>query len=180
MLQNTYRWEHCTKQVAWVLGVTQWKHCKSLMRICKHRATRYRLEILMESLNHKWFNKWCGSHQCTQNIKTRVRSKKTKNKWYKMVQPSRRPNYTFCWLHWKPYVDNSSCNCKNVRTTYNAGPTICVSSAKEGKTQVRHATIVGRRTWRWAKTNNGSPNGSLCHVPNSNKMIMRSPCQEAG
>jgi hypothetical protein len=35
-----------------------------------------------------------------------------------------------------PNADNSSYNRKNARTTYNARPIICVSFAKEGKTQV--------------------------------------------
>ncbi len=30
-------------------------------------------------------------------------------------------------------ANNSSCNRKNARTTSNVGPTICVSSTKEGK-----------------------------------------------
>jgi hypothetical protein len=35
-----------------------------------------------------------------------------------------------------PNANNSSYNYKNVRTASNVGPTICLSSAKEGKTQV--------------------------------------------
>ncbi len=39
-------------------------------------------------------------------------------------------------------ADNSSYNCKNIRPTYDVRPPICVSFAKEGKTQVWWATIV--------------------------------------
>jgi len=47
-----------------------------------------------------------------------------------------------------PNDDNSSYNHKNAITTYNAGPTICVSSAREGKTQVGWAITVRQRTQR--------------------------------
>jgi len=42
-----------------------------------------------------------------------------------------------------PNVDNSSYNCKNVKTTFDVRLVICVSFAKEGKTQEGWATIVG-------------------------------------
>jgi hypothetical protein len=42
-------------------------------------------------------------------------------------------------------ANNSSYNHKNARTTSNVKPTVCVSSAKEGKTQVRWATIVRQK-----------------------------------
>ncbi len=61
-----------------------------------------------------------------------------------------------------PNVNNSSCNHYNAKTTSNVGPTICVSFAKEGKTQVRWATAIGWKAWRWARTNNIPPNGSPC------------------
>ncbi len=47
-----------------------------------------------------------------------------------------------------PNVDNSSCNHKNVGTTFDAGFIICVSSTKEGKTQVGRALVVGRKVQR--------------------------------
>ncbi len=55
------------------------------------------------------------------------------------------------------------------------GPIICVSSAKEGKTQVGWVVVVRRRVQRWARTNNVPPNRSRCYVFNSNKMTMKSP-----
>jgi hypothetical protein len=36
-----------------------------------------------------------------------------------------------------PKANNSFCNYKNATTTFDVGPTICVSSTKEGKTQAR-------------------------------------------
>jgi hypothetical protein len=42
-----------------------------------------------------------------------------------------------------PNVNNSFYNCKNVKTTSDAGLAICVSFANEGKTQVRWAAVVG-------------------------------------
>jgi hypothetical protein len=75
-------------------------------------------------------------------------------------------------------ANNSSCNYKNAKITFDVGPTICVSFAKKRKTQIGWAATIGRKTRRWAKVNNTSRNGSLCHVPSSDKMIMRSPCQE--
>ncbi len=39
-------------------------------------------------------------------------------------------------------ASNSSYNCKIAITTFDAGPTICVSSVKEGKTQVRWVAII--------------------------------------
>jgi hypothetical protein len=39
--------------------------------------------------------------------------------------------------------------------------------------------IVGWKMQRWTKANNIHPNGSLCCVPNFNKMTMKSPCQKS-
>jgi len=41
------------------------------------------------------------------------------------------------------------------------------------------ATTIRRKVQKWAKTYNAPPNGSPCHVPNADKMIMKAPCQEA-
>jgi len=101
ILQNIWRWTHCTKQVTRMLGITQRKDYKSHLKICKHKETKYRPEILMENLSYKQLNKWCGSHWCIQNMKTRVGSKKVGRKWYKMVQPLKRLSDTLRWLHWK-------------------------------------------------------------------------------
>jgi len=43
-------------------------------------------------------------------------------------------------------VDNSSCNHKNVKTTFNMKLIIFVSSTKERKTQVRWVVVVGQKT----------------------------------
>jgi hypothetical protein len=58
-------------------------------------------------------------------------------------------------------ANNSSYNHKNAGTTSNVKPIICVSSAKEGKTQVGWATIVKQRAQRWTRTNNTPSDGSL-------------------
>jgi hypothetical protein len=42
-------------------------------------------------------------------------------------------------------VPNLSCNHKKTSNTFEVGPIMCVSFATEGKTQVRWATIVGRK-----------------------------------
>jgi hypothetical protein len=76
-------------------------------------------------------------------------------------------------------VENSCCNHKKIGTTFDAKPTICVSSTNKGKTQVGWATTIGWRARRWTRTNNVFPNGSLYCVPDSNKMTTKSPCQEA-
>jgi hypothetical protein len=58
------------------------------------------------------------------------------------------------------------------------GPIICVSSPNARKTQVRLDVTIKWKAQKWAKIN-VPPNGSPCHVPNPNKMIMKSPCQKA-
>jgi len=47
-----------------------------------------------------------------------------------------------------PNAQNSCCNCKKTRTTSNVGPTICVTSANEGKMQVGWADVVRRKAQR--------------------------------
>jgi hypothetical protein len=42
-----------------------------------------------------------------------------------------------------PNADNASYNCKNVKDTFDARLVICVSFAKERKTQVGWAIVVG-------------------------------------
>ncbi len=54
------------------------------------------------------------------------------------------------------------------------GPTICVSSTKEGKTQMGCVIDVGQIAWKWARINNVPLNGSPYNVPNFDKMIMKS------
>jgi hypothetical protein len=136
MLQNTWKWKHCMKQVAWALNVTQWKHHKNCMKICKDKGTRYHPKILMENLNHKWLNKWCGFHWCNQNTKIRVESKKARRMWYKVVWPLKRQTTHFVGCTKRPNVNNFSCNCKNAKIAFDMKPNICVLFAKEGKTQV--------------------------------------------
>jgi hypothetical protein len=63
----------------------------------------------------------------------------------------------------RPDVENSSYNCKKTRTTFDARLIICVSFANEGKTKIGWVAVIGRKTQRWAKTNNIPPNGSTCH-----------------
>jgi len=54
-----------------------------------------------------------------------------------------------------------------------------VSFAIEGKTQVRWATTIGWKMWRWTSANNILPKGSPYHVPNSDEMAVGSLCLEA-
>ncbi len=58
-------------------------------------------------------------------------------------------------------VDNSFCNHKNVKTTFDMKLIIFVSSTKERKTQVRWVVVVGQKTEKRTKTNKIFPNGSL-------------------
>jgi len=44
-------------------------------------------------------------------------------------------------------------------TTFDARPIICVSSTKEGKTQIRWAIIIGRKMHKWTRVNNIPSNG---------------------
>jgi hypothetical protein len=76
-----------------------------------------------------------------------------------------------------PHVENSCYNRKKIRTTFHARHIICVSPTNEGKTQIWWATIIGQKVWKWTWANNAPPDGSPYHVPNCNKMTMRSPCQ---
>jgi hypothetical protein len=176
MLQNTYKWEHYIKQVAQVLGISQREHCKSHLRICKHRNIRYCPKIFMESLN-KQFNEWCGFHRCTQIYeKPNSRVRKLGRNYIEWFNPCGDQTTHFDTYIENPNVDNSSCNHKNVRTTFDAKPTICVSSAKERKTKIGWIVIVRQRAQRWTRTNNVPPNGSPCYVPNSDEMIMISQC----
>jgi hypothetical protein len=161
------------KQISQELGITQQKHRTGGLQ---HRETKYCPKIFMESLNHKQLNKWCGSDRCTKNMKTWIGNKKTNKKWYIVVQPLMRPHFDGCAK--TPNAGNFSYNCKNTRTTSDAGPIIRVSFAKEGKTQVEWVVIVRCRTQKWTRTNNVPPNGSTYHVLNFNKMTMRSPWWE--
>ncbi len=43
-------------------------------------------------------------------------------------------------------AENCYCNCKKIGTTFDAGPTVCISFANKGKTQIGWATIIGQRT----------------------------------
>jgi hypothetical protein len=58
-------------------------------------------------------------------------------------------------------------------------PIICISSNKNGKTQVGWVIAIGQKSQMWVKTNNIPPNGFPYCALDFNKMIMKSPCQEA-
>jgi hypothetical protein len=77
-----------------------------------------------------------------------------------------------------PNVPNSSYNRKKIGNTSEARPTMYISFANKGKTQVGWVTTIGKRAQKWANTNNIPPKGSPCHVPNSNEMTMKSSCQK--
>jgi hypothetical protein len=66
---------------------------------------------------------------------------------------------------------------KKIWTTFNMGPTICVSSTNEKKTQVGWVVAIRWIVQKWIRANNIPPNGSLCHILNFNEMIMKCPCQ---
>jgi hypothetical protein len=175
MLQNPWRWEHCTKKVTQALGIAQWEHHKSRLKICKHKETRYHPKIFMESFNHKLLNKWCGSSITPKiwKLKSKVRKSGKSDREWSNPYGNQATHFTGC-----TNAKKISCNCKNVRTTYDARLNICVSSNKEKKTQVRLVVDVGQKMRRRAKANNAHPNGSPYHVPNFDKMTMRSPCWE--
>ncbi len=77
-----------------------------------------------------------------------------------------------------PNVKNSCCNHKKVRTTFSVGPTICVSSSNERRTQVGWVVAIGWKVQKWTKTNNVIPIRSPCHVLDFDEMTMKSPCWE--
>ncbi len=65
---------------------------------------------------------------------------------------------------------------KKIGNMSEAKPTMCVSSANEGKTQVGWVVAIGWKAWKWASANNTPPKGSPYHVLDSNEMIVKSPC----
>jgi len=79
------------EQVTKVFGIIQQERHKNHLKIYKHKESKYHSKIFVKNLNHKWFNKWFGSHQCAQNTKTQVGNKKAKRKWYKTIQPLSKP-----------------------------------------------------------------------------------------
>jgi hypothetical protein len=46
MLQNSWKWKHCTKQVVKVLGIAQQEHPKSCLKI--YKEIKYRSKTLMK------------------------------------------------------------------------------------------------------------------------------------
>lgn len=61
-------------------------------------------------------------------------------------------------------VVNFACNCKKVGTTFEIGPTICVSSMNEGKTQVGWVVATRWKARKCVKANNILPKGYFYHV----------------
>jgi hypothetical protein len=59
-----------------------------------------------------------------------------------------------------PNVTNFAYNCKKTSTTSEGGPTICISSTNEKKTQVGHVASIGLKTQKCVMANNISPKGS--------------------
>jgi hypothetical protein len=63
MLQNTWKWKHCMKQIVKELSIAQQKHHKSCLKICKHRETIYhhgkilRSDLVDEIIHHSLVNK---------------------------------------------------------------------------------------------------------------------------
>jgi FPC/CPF motif-containing protein YcgG len=78
-------------------------------------------------------------------MKTQVKSKKAMRKIYRMVQLCANQITHFVGYIESLNADNFSCNRKNARTTSNAKFIKCVSSPKEGKTQVGWATTVSEK-----------------------------------
>ncbi len=167
------------KQIAKMLCIAQWKHCKNHLKIYKHR----RLNIVPRS-------SWKTS---TINDSTNDLDPTSVPKIWKLKLGVRKlkGNDIECSdlcgdqiMHFIGYIEspnakNSCYNRKKIGTTSNARPTICVSFANKWKTQVCSAIVVRWRAQRWAKANNAPRNGSPCYVPNFNKRTMRSPCKEA-
>jgi hypothetical protein len=48
-----------------------------------------------------------------------------------------------------PNVKNYFCNCKKIGTTFDAKPTIYISSTNERETQVGGVVVVKQIMWRW-------------------------------
>lgn len=62
---------------------------------------------------------------------------------------------------------------------FEIGPTICISSMNERKSQVGRADVIGWKMQKCAKKNNIPPKGSPCHVLNLKKTTMKSLCWKA-
>ncbi len=86
----------------------------------------------MESLDHKWFNKWWGSHWCTQNTKLGIRKPREND--IKLFNLFKDQAIYFDGYTESLNANNYSYNCKNARATFDAWFAICVSFTKEGKT----------------------------------------------
>jgi len=97
-------------------------------------------------------------------------------KWYRWSNPYGDQATHFVNYIERPNAPNSSCNYKKIGNTSNARPTMCVSSANEGKTQVRWVVAVKQKVRKWASANNTPSKGSPYHVLDWNEMIMKSLC----
>ncbi len=58
-------------------------------------------------------------------------------------------------------VVNFACNCKKVGTTFEIGPTICIFSTSEGKTQVGWVVVIRWTTRGCVNANNVPPKGFI-------------------
>jgi hypothetical protein len=108
-------------------------------------------------------------HPKYKNPESKVRKPRRNDIEWSNLWGDQATHFTSCTK--RPSVDNSTYNCKNVGTTYNVGPIICVSSSKKMKTQVGWVIVVRWRAWRWTKANNTPPNGSPYHVPTPTKWL---------
>ncbi len=68
--------------------------------------------------------------------KTQLKIRKSKRSDIKWSNPYGNQTTHFVGYTESPNANNSYCNCKNTKTTSNAGPNICVSFIKKRKTQV--------------------------------------------
>ncbi len=72
-------------------------------------------------------------------------------------------------------VVDSSCNHQKTSSTFEVGPTMCVSFANEGKTQVRWVVAIGQKTQRWTSANNIPPKRSFIMYQTQMKWLWN-PC----
>ncbi len=160
------------------MGITQWKDCKICLRICKHKEIRYflRSSWRASTTNDSTNNLNPTSAPKIQKLKLGVR--KLRRGYIKWSNPCGNQATHFAGCTESFSAKNSSCNCKKIRTTFDARPIICISSTNEGKTQVKWAVIVRWKVWKWIRINNFPPNGSFCHVLDYDEMTMRSSCRD--
>jgi hypothetical protein len=138
------------KKVTKALRIAQQEYHKSYLRIYNHREIMY----CLKNLSHKQFNEWSRSIDAPKIWKLKSKVRKPRRSDIRWSNPcvDRTTHFTDCNENLN--AKNSCYNCKKIRTTSNARPTICISSTNERKRQIGWTLDIGQRTWKWARTNN--------------------------